>query len=80
MRFNFMQAKVSGGNCYLRFDDTNPIKENQEYIDNIKENINFMGYEPWKITHASDNFGHLYNYAIQLIKQGNAFVCSETKN
>lgn len=39
-----------------------------------------MGYQPWKITHASDNFGHLYNYAVQLIKQGDAFVCSETKN
>lgn len=38
-----------------------------------------MGYEPWKITHASDNFGYLYDYAVQLIKQGNAFVCSETK-
>ena len=38
-----------------------------------------MGYEPWKITHASDNFGHLYRFAIQLIKQGDAFVCSETK-
>jgi glutaminyl-tRNA synthetase len=36
-----------------------------------------MGYEPWKITHASDNFDILYNYAVQLIKQGDAFVCSE---
>lgn len=56
MRFNFMQARISKGKCYLRFDDTNPTKENIEYIENIKENINFMGYEPWKITHASDNF------------------------
>jgi glutaminyl-tRNA synthetase len=79
MRFNFMQAKMSkGGKCYLRFDDTNPTKENIEYIENIKENIKFMGYEPWKITHASDNFDILYNYAVQLIKQGDAFVCSET--
>jgi glutaminyl-tRNA synthetase len=37
-----------------------------------------MGYEPWKITHASDNFQQLYDYAVQLIKQGDAFVCSET--
>ena len=79
MRFNFMQAKVTKGRCYLRFDDTNPIKENQEFIDNVKENINWMGYEPWKVTHASDNFGHLYRFAIQLIKQGDAFVCSEKK-
>lgn len=56
MRFNFMQARISKGKCYLRFDDTNPTKENIEYIVNIKENISFMGYEPWKITHASDNF------------------------
>lgn len=45
MRFNFMQAKVNkGGKCYLRFDDTNPTKENIEYIENIKENIKYMGY------------------------------------
>ena len=75
MRFNFMQAKTSVGKCYLRFDDTNPLKENIEYIENIKENIKFMGYEPWSITHASDNFDKLYEFAIQLIKQGDAFVC-----
>lgn len=78
MRFNFMQAKVSNGHCYLRFDDTNPTKENIEFIENIKENIHFMGYEPWKITHASDCFEQLYHFAIKLIKQGDAFVCSET--
>jgi glutaminyl-tRNA synthetase len=39
-----MQAKISKGKCYLRFDDTNPTKENIEYIENIKENIQFMGY------------------------------------
>ena len=76
MRFDFMLAKVNNGNCYLRFDDTNPTKENQEYIENIKENVRFMGYELWKITHASDNFDILYEFAIRLIKQGDAFVCS----
>lgn len=79
MRFNFMQAKMSGGHCYLRFDDTNPIKENQEFIDNIEENIRWMGYNPWKITHASDNFQQLYEFAVKLIRDGNAFVCNETK-
>ena len=53
MRFDFMLAKAHSGKCYLRFDDTNPTKENQEYIDNIVENVRFMGYEPWKITHSS---------------------------
>lgn len=80
MRFNFMQAKVSGGACYLRFDDTNPIKENQEFIDNISENIKWMGYEPFKVTHASDNFDKLYDFAVILIKNGHAFVCDETKD
>ncbi|MCB0370158.1 MAG: glutamine--tRNA ligase, partial [Bdellovibrionales bacterium] len=61
-----------------RFDDTNPTKENQEFIDNIRENVEFMGYTPWKVTHSSDNFDQLHQYAIQLIKQGDAFVCSET--
>jgi len=42
------------------------------------ENVRFMGYEPWKITHSSENFEQLYEYAVQLIKQGDAFVCSET--
>jgi glutaminyl-tRNA synthetase len=74
-----MQAKMSGGHCYLRFDDTNPIKENQEFIDNIEENIRWMGYNPWKITHASDNFQQLYEFAVKLIRDGNAFVCNETK-
>ena len=78
MRFDFMLAKVHSGKCYLRFDDTNPTKENQEYIDNIIENVKFMGYEPWKITHSSENFELLYEYAVRLIKQGDAFVCSES--
>ena len=79
MRFDFMLAKVNNGKCYLRFDDTNPTKENREYIDNIKENVEFMGYEPWQVTHSSDNFDLLYEYAVRLIKQGDAFVCSENQ-
>lgn len=78
MRFNFSIAKKYNGNCYLRYDDTNPEKECQEYIDNIEENLQWMGYKPWKITHASDLFGKLYDYAIVLIKKGKAFVCGET--
>ena len=76
MRLDFMLARAHSGKCYLRFDDTNPTKENQEYIDNIIENVRFLGYEPWKITHSSDNFELLYEYAVRLIKQGDAFVCS----
>ena len=79
MRFNFNLAKEQGGDTYLRFDDTNPDKENIEYIDSIKECVNWLGYEPFKVTHASDYFESLYNCAVQLIKQGDAFVCHQTK-
>lgn len=62
------------GECYLRFDDTNPEKETEEYINNIIENVNWMGYTPWKITHASDYFPEMYDLAVKLIKDGNAYV------
>lgn len=79
MRFNFNTAREVGGHCYLRFDDTNPDKENEEYILNIKKNVQWLGYTPYKITHASDNFGKLYEFAVQLIKKNKAFVCQQTK-
>jgi glutaminyl-tRNA synthetase len=50
MRFSFNMAKESGGNCYLRFDDTNPYAEDQEYIDNIIANVKWLGYTPFKVT------------------------------
>lgn len=77
MRFNFKLAEHHNGHCYLRYDDTNPEKECQEYIDNIEENIKFLGYKPWKITHASDLFEKIYDFAVILIKKGKAFVCGE---
>ena len=79
MRFSFTSAKQAGGNCYLRFDDTNPEKETKEFIDNIKENVEWLGYSPWKITYASDYFEDLYNLAQELIRRGKAFVCHQTK-
>ncbi len=79
MRFNFTSADSSGGHCYLRFDDTNPEKETKEFIDNIEENVKFLGYSPWKITYASDYFEDLYNLAVELIKRGKAYVCHQTK-
>lgn len=60
IRFNFQVAKEYGGETYLRFDDTNPCKENQEFIDHIKEIVSWLGQTPWKVTHASDNFEQLY--------------------
>lgn len=74
MRFSFKMAEESSGHTYLRFDDTNPEKESEEYIENIKKNVNWLGYTPWKITHASDYFPEMHALAIQLIQRGKAYV------
>jgi glutaminyl-tRNA synthetase len=79
MRFNFNNAKLAHGHCYLRFDDTNPDKETDEFIENIKENVKWLGYTPYKITHASEYFEELYNLAVELIKRGKAYVCHQKK-
>lgn len=79
MRFNFSVARKNGGMTYLRYDDTNPCKENQEFIDKIKECVNWLGYEPDKVTFSSDYFQQLYDFGEQLIKSGKAFVCHQTK-
>jgi glutaminyl-tRNA synthetase len=62
----------------LRFDDTNPIKEEQEFVDAIKKDISWLGYEWEKECYASDYFQKLYNWALQLIKDGKAYVDSQT--
>jgi len=75
MWFSFTLAEDYGGNCYLRFDDTNPEKECEEYINSIKNSVNWLGYKPYKITHTSDYFDRFYVWAIELIKKGKAYVC-----
>src|SRR5690554_7423542 len=67
---NFGLAKQFGGVCNLRFDDTNPEKESQEYIDAIKEDVNWLGFE-WEgdVRYASDYFDQLHEWAIHLIKE-----------
>lgn len=69
--------EFSGATCNLRFDDTNPVKEDVEYIDSIIEDVTWLGFS-WngEIHYASDYFDALYDYAVQLIKQGKAYVCS----
>jgi glutaminyl-tRNA synthetase len=64
-----------GGKCNLRFDDTNPIKEDVEYVDSIKEDIHWLGFD-WKHReyYASDYFSNLYNFAVELIQKGLAYV------
>jgi glutaminyl-tRNA synthetase len=72
---NFGLAHEFNGLCNLRFDDTNPIKEEQEYIDSIMEDIKWLGFN-WeeRLYYASDYFDHLFQYAIKLIKDGKAYV------
>ncbi|WP_276838564.1 glutamine--tRNA ligase/YqeY domain fusion protein [Anaerovibrio lipolyticus] len=72
---NFGLAKNNGGICNLRFDDTNPVKEDVEYVDSIQEDIKWLGFS-WddRMFFASDYFGKLYDYAVELIKKGLAYV------
>lgn len=73
---NFGLAKKYNGLCNLRFDDTNPVKEDVEYVDSIKEDISWLGFD-WgnREYYASDYFEVLYEYAIKLINKGKAYVC-----
>ncbi|MBI4720201.1 MAG: glutamine--tRNA ligase/YqeY domain fusion protein [Chitinivibrionia bacterium] len=76
---NFGIARDYSGKCNLRFDDTNPAKEEQEYVDGIIEDIRWLGFD-WedRLFFASDYFDRLYEYAVQLIKLGKAYVCDLT--
>jgi glutaminyl-tRNA synthetase len=71
---DFGIAKNYGGICNLRFDDTNPVKEDVEYVDSIKEDIQWLGYQWENIYYASDYFQQLWDLAIEFIKQGKAYV------
>ncbi|MCH2038277.1 MAG: glutamate--tRNA ligase family protein, partial [Rickettsiales bacterium] len=73
---NFGLAETFGGECNLRFDDTNPAKEDQEYIDAIVRDVEWLGYQ-WAgdIRYASSYFQQFYEWAIHLIKEGKAYVC-----
>ncbi|HJZ67308.1 MAG TPA: glutamine--tRNA ligase/YqeY domain fusion protein [Blastocatellia bacterium] len=72
---DFGLAAEFGGKCNLRFDDTNPSKEETEYVESIMEDIRWLGYQWDGLFYASDYFGQLYEWAIQLIKAGKAYVC-----
>ncbi|GAA6018752.1 hypothetical protein JCM11491_003435 [Sporobolomyces phaffii] len=75
---NFGYAKYHQGHCYLRYDDTNPEAEEQIYFDKILENVRWLGYEPYQITHSSDHFAELYELAKLLIKKGLAYTSNDT--
>jgi len=71
---DFGIAKNHGGTCNLRFDDTNPVKEDVEYVDSIMQDINWLGFEWDNLYYASDYFGKLYDFANEMIKRGLAYV------
>ncbi len=72
---NFGFARYHGGECYLRFDDTNPEKEEEIYFTSIQEMVGWLGFKPDRITYSSDNFQKLYDLAEDLIKRDGAYVC-----
>ncbi|MBQ8745688.1 MAG: glutamine--tRNA ligase/YqeY domain fusion protein [Rikenellaceae bacterium] len=76
---NFGLAKKYGGQCNLRFDDTNPVKEDTEYVDSIKEDIKWLGFDWAGEYYASDYFDQLYEWAKVLIKKGLAYVDDQTQ-
>lgn len=75
---DFGVAQKFGGVCNLRFDDTNPQKEDTEYVEAIKQDIEWLGFKWGNIYHASDYFQKLWNFAVRLIKEGKAYVDEQT--
>ena len=71
---NFGLAEEFGGRCNLRFDDTNPEKESQEYIDAIEEDVRWLGFEWSELCHTADYFDQLFEWALHLIRNGDAYV------
>ncbi|MBR6499886.1 MAG: glutamine--tRNA ligase/YqeY domain fusion protein, partial [Firmicutes bacterium] len=72
---NFTTAQKYGGKCNLRYDDTNPVKEDTEYVDSIEADVKWLGFQWDNLFYASDYFDKMYECAVELIKKGKAFVC-----
>ncbi|XP_066553764.1 glutamine--tRNA ligase [Amia ocellicauda] len=77
INFNFGFAKANDGICFLRYDDTNPEKEEEKYFTGIRDMVEWLGYKPYAVTHASDNFQQLYDWAVELIRRGHAYICHQ---
>ena len=73
---NFGVSKQFGGTTFLRFDDTNPQKESEEFVESIKADVAWLGFSWGALSHASDYFEQIYQYALDLISNGKAYVCS----
>ena len=78
INFDFRYSGQQGGICYLRYDDTNPEAEEQQYFDAILQNVRWLGFEPYRITYSSNYFDRLHELAIELIRRGKAYVCHMT--
>lgn len=78
ININFGYAAAFNGTCFLRYDDTNPEKEEEKFFVGIKDMVEWLGYKPDRITHSSDNFQQLYEWAVLLIRKGLAFVCHQS--
>ncbi|KAJ8727013.1 hypothetical protein PYW08_015410 [Mythimna loreyi] len=77
ININFGYAAAHDGICFLRYDDTNPEKEEEKFFVGIKDMVEWLGYTPYQITHSSDYFDQLYEWAVQLIKKDLAYVCHQ---
>ncbi|XP_041973092.1 probable glutamine--tRNA ligase [Aricia agestis] len=77
ININFGYAAAHDGICFLRYDDTNPEKEEEKFFIGIKDMVEWLGYKPYKITHSSDYFDQLYEWAVKLIKKDLAYVCHQ---
>lgn len=78
ININFAYAAANDGVCFLRYDDTNPEKEEEKFVLGIRDIVNWLGYKPFKVTYSSDYFQQLYEFAVKLIKKDMAYVCHQT--
>ena len=75
VNINFGLAKAHGGICYLRFDDTNPETEKDEFSKSIMDTVEWLGFTPAEVTYSSTHFQRLYELAVELIKRDKAYIC-----
>jgi len=77
ININFGYAKAHDGICFLRYDDTNPEKEEEKFFTGILDMVTWLGYTPYQVTHSSDNFQQLYEWAVKLVQLDLAYVCHQ---
>ena len=80
MAFEKLKVPVENRQTYFRYDDTNPEAECDEYIQSLRDDVDWMGWKPNPVTFTSDYFPQLYEFAVELIRRGKAFVCHLSKD